>query len=336
MSIRDISIEYASEEFRRWRQATGYAKSTTNNDRMAINFLIKATSPDKVLKYVDSRHAAAALEIAGRTRNASAINGVQASLSAFFKWARANRYMRIDNDPLLGIRYQKVRKVEQDRLLIHEFKPFLDSAESPRDRAFCAIGLYLFPRASEAVSLQIKDVNLQSGTIAVTVHKTKDFDLMPISAELDRELRGWLKDYQETAGQLHPNWYLFPAMKQGRAFDDWVLAPENKISVPASIVRKTAARYGVENLDRCGMHLLRRSGARAFFDELDSQSIDGALRMTQAMLHHASVTMTEKYLGITVDRVKRDRIVQGNSMFPSLEDKNVVELRGYHLAEANG
>jgi integrase len=93
-------------------------------------------------------------------------------------------------------------------------------------------------------------------------------------------------------------------------------------------IRKAVVNMGWEDTDdRIGIHLLRASGARAWFDELNNHTIDGAPKIVQAHLHHASVVMTERYLGLTSDRTKRDRLLRGQSMFPSLAADNVVSLR---------
>ena len=70
---------------------------------------------------------------------------------------------------------------------------------------------------------------------------------------------------------------------------------------------------------------MRRSGARALFDQLVQDGYDGAIRTVQAMLHHTSVTTTEVYLGIHLDKKRRDEAIRGKVMFP-VSAENVVEL----------
>lgn len=65
------------------------------------------------------------------------------------------------------------------------------------------------------------------------------------------------------------------------------------------------------------MHTLRRSAARALFDRLATEGYDGALRLVQAMLHHAQSSTTEHYLGLTLDKKRRDDIIRGESMYPA-------------------
>lgn len=75
---------------------------------------------------------------------------------------------------------------------------------------------------------------------------------------------------------------------------------------------------------REGMHTLRRSAARARFDVLESLGYDGAIRHVQTMLGHATMAMTEHYLGLHLDRVKRNELVRGRPMFSTGE--NVVSI----------
>ena len=69
---------------------------------------------------------------------------------------------------------------------------------------------------------------------------------------------------------------------------------------------------------REGMHTLRRSGARALFNELVLEGYDGALRTVQSYLHHSSSTMTERYLGLAEDRHRRNKEFVGRNLYPSL------------------
>ena len=78
--------------------------------------------------------------------------------------------------------------------------------------------------------------------------------------------------------------------------------------------------------DRFGLHVLRRSSARARFDEMVNLGYDGALRRVSAWLHHSSVTITEIYLGLELDRAQRDEETKGKVMFPSLAAENVTQI----------
>jgi len=68
--------------------------------------------------------------------------------------------------------------------------------------------------------------------------------------------------------------------------------------------------------------------------ELVHSGYDGAMRTVQSMLHHASVTTTEGYLGIQLDKKRRDELVKGNRMFP-VSTENVIGMEE-RRSEAEG
>ena len=325
--MTEASIQDAAKQYVNWRRSQGYAHATIKNDKTALRFAIRALGAEFPVSRINQGSALRVLELASVTRTGSSVNMIQSSLSAFFRWCRMQHLMPVDQEPLLGIRYRRVPKKERKRLAASEFSAFLDAATDPRDRMFAALGIYLFLRGSEAVALRIRDVDLQEGIIGVTIFKTDDYDQMPISRELDQELRGYLAYYQQEVGDLKPEWYLVPARVQA-GFGTHKLNPTAKISRPHDVVKRTLTAYGWSDTYWQGMHLLRASGARAWFDELNSNTVDGALRLVQTHLHHASIQMTERYLGLSADRARRDELIQGAAMFPSLEEKegNVIPL----------
>jgi integrase len=322
-----LTLRNAQREYAEWRTQQGYAEATLRNDKAAFARLIKILGEDAPLASVTRDTCLSVLKTAGLTGQNSSVNTIHAGLGAMLKWARIMKYLPVDFDPLYGMRYLPQPKKEMSRLSLDQFPLLLDSAENPRDRMVIAAGLYLLLRTSEIENLRIRDVNLNEGTINVTIFKTGDFDVMPISSELDVELRRWLKTYQEQCGELKPNWYLTPARDRVLTGDDYKYKPEQPIGRTQRYIQRALKNMGLEDVyARVGIHMLRRSGARAWFDELNDQTVDGALKIVQAQLHHSSVVMTERYLGITADRTKRDRLLRGSSMFPSLAASNVIQL----------
>lgn len=323
------------------RKSHGYATNTIKNDRQALDRLLVAAGNIPTAK-LDANHIDATMAAASQTRGPGAMNAMQSSLAAFIKWAQQRGHLPRSSDPLAGRRYQKVQPRDRLRIPAADFGRVLDAAgrHHPRDRAIIAVGLFLMLRQSEARDLRVGDVNLADGEITVRIPKTKQVDVMPISSELDAELRVWLTAYTETVGKLHPEWFLLPTRfsnsvlrdaATGRYAGDGTgqavgLRPLKPCVRVHEVVKRSlgTAGYSVERME--GMHTLRRSGARALFDELSQAGYDGALRTVQAMLHHASSTMTERYLGISLDKRTRDRKLSGKLMFPSLQADNVVSL----------
>ena len=326
-------------------RSNSYAKNTVRNHVYIAREFLTCVGNIQV-RNVTSKHMDQFF--AGRQARGMApgtLNGNLAGLRALFKYATQRRYIPAGADPLAHRR--PFRLVKRDRLRIpsSEFGRLLAGCEHPQDRVVVALGLYLFLRRSEIQYLRVGDVNFHDYEMAVTVIKTKGFDHMPICSELDAELRRWLTLYGTEVGRpLKADDYLVPTrrvipymtgltaeqnvrmVKTSTVFD-----PSRPIATPERCVHRALVAFGLPVRDdmgtalREGVHTLRRSGARALFDELVKEGYDGAMRTVQSMLHHASVTTTELYLGIQLDKKRRDELVKGNRMF-ALTGDNVIGM----------
>lgn len=249
---------------------------------------------------------------------------------SFFKWARARGYMHRDSDPAFGYKFAKVPTGDRLRIPVSEWPRLGAACELPRERIVIALGLYLFLRSSEVRGIQLKHLNLSSFEMDVNRRKTRDRDVMPMSQELGEELRTYLTWYSENLGS-DPNFYLVPASRVQAGPNGFVKGsiqydPSKPYAEVHDIVKKVLHRAGYP-VHGQGNHTLRRSGARAYFDALVEAGYDGALRRVQSMLGHAKAEMTERYLGLELDRHRRNFALAGKPMFPSLKADNVVALR---------
>ena len=313
------------------------------------NVQVRNITPKKIDEFFAQR---------ARTEKPATLNLRLKFLRNLFKTAALHRY--INHDPIGHRRPMRVRPTKKTRIPAKDFPRLLECATQPIYRAATAIGLYAFLRAGEVSNLRIEDVDLDAGILYVYRDKPDEFDEMPICAELDAELRRWLTHYAEemadTWGPLKPRWYLIPRLRQpspqplrdenGQPIRDkngrWVMAwpnprylPDTRVTHPHRYIQHVleAAGYPIRDEDgvrsREGLHTLRRSGARALYDELRSgrSHHDDANRTVQAMLGHKNFTTTEIYLGLDIDRVKRNTLLAGKPMFPQPEADNVVQLR---------
>lgn len=341
-------------EFEVARRAFGLAPNTLRNQRKTLDLMLSVVGNLQV-RHVTDRHVQQFLAAAqARGHSAGTMNVHISVLRPFFEFARQRRYITQYQNPMLGVRkYTAVPKAKL-RIPASRFGHLLASAPHPRDRALVAIGLFLFLRQSEAVGLasapdsglRLGDVNLDTGEISVSVEKTRQRDVMPISEELDGELRRWLTWYHENAPRpLKPSDYLLPAKARPKwigvkgsqtlvlSEDGGTPVPDRRMLKPEHAVHRTLLVAGIPVRDqggrsnREGMHTLRRSGARALFDHLvDDGSYDGALRLVQSLLHHSSSKTTEIYLGLDLDTKKRDELLRGKPMFPVAGHGNVLPL----------
>jgi integrase len=323
MKLSDASIAYID-----YRYSHGTAEATISNYRSLFSRLRKAVGNPDMSQFGHAECDAWAA-LASDNLCAATFNSERSNLGAFLRWAHSRGLTPKGAELTESMPTRRVQKKERRRVPMSSFPALLDAAPTPRDRMVVALGLFLFLRASEVVTLRIRDVDLSSGEVAVVVHKTGDVDLMPISSELDAELRRWLSHYAELCGELQGDWLLVPA-KVGYRFHDsaTVLTPTKPMTRISDNVKAALVGIGwdVSGAGE-GVHTLRRSGARALFDTLVDAGVDGALRRVQSYLHHSSVTMTEHYIGLTQDRAVRDREAKGKPMFPSLADASVARLR---------
>jgi integrase len=317
----ESTLQHAINNYIVRRKAAGFAANTIKNDASILwRFDWFLNSPD--LEDITETDVMTFISQVGIDMQPSSLNQIQNKLSVFFKFCQEMGYAPMDWRPMGMTRKRKVLTKERRRIPLADFGKFLNCAENPRDRIVLAIGLYLFLRQSELVALKLKHLDMPERQVTVTIFKTKDSDVMPICSELHMELKRWLAYYKEQVGALDPEMYLCPPFSTR----DLVLSPYQQMTRPTRITHRAMEKYGWPLSDQKGegIHTLRRSGARALFDELDSQTIDGALRVVQSHLHHKSSVMTEKYLGITADRVKRDRLLRGEIMFPSQHIEEVA------------
>lgn len=252
----------------------------------------------------------------------------------FFTWCRARNHMPRTSEPIVGWRRNRVPEVPRTRIPVGEWHSLFAACQYPVERIVLATGLYLFLRASEQQAIQMKHIDLDAGIIKVHRTKTDEWDDMPISTELDAELRRYLTWYGQQV-TIQPDHYLIPPRIVGTLARDeenrlvagtGEIDPTRAHTKPHLIVQRILARANYPT-GREGEHTLRRSGARAYFDVLVGQGYDGALRRVQSMLGHKKSMITEVYLGLDLDRHSRNLDIAGNAMFPGLTTDNVVPIR---------
>ena len=315
----------AVTQYLTWCEATGKAQNTLRNRRTALDRFV-AVNRNPQTQAIDA-NMIDTWTVASRHLAAGSFNLAISNLRGWLRWMRVRNLVTMDVDMLMASTgRRKAPPRERRRIPLDQFPRLLDAAgdRHPRDRMVVACGLFLFLRASEIRTLRVRDVDLSSGEVQVAVHKTRDRDIMPISAELDAELRRWLAWYGEHYGPLQPDWYLCPAVGATRQpsdmnYADRELAPTSQMCPNMAVVQQALAAIGWADTAGEGVHCLRRSAARALFDELAAQSFDGAMRRVMSLLHHKSQLTTETYLGLSVDKAQRDKAVRGHSLFPSLE-----------------
>lgn len=331
--MQPIRLREAADTYRQHLVAKGLSPRTAESRYYAIRKLAESCG-DLVCGKVEPRHIDTLFSDNAHWSPSSRNNQVL-SLRKFFEWCRFRRITGKDHDPMFG--WGRVKYAHRDRLRIpvDEWPRLFEACQTPIERITLAIGLYLFLRASEMKALKLCHVHLSENLIEVYRSKTRQWDTMPISSELESHLRAHLTWLAER-GVTQPDAYLIPARAAGSRLRDnrgvfqpqkqMILNPERPHAYPWFIVQGVLERLGYPKKHEGG-HTLRRTGARAYFDQLRTEGYDSALRDVQAMLGHASVTTTEIYLGLNLDRQRRNKRLAGQPMFPAVAYANVIPIR---------
>lgn len=329
------TLSRASIGYIEFMEARGLARSTMQTAQNILGHAYRAWG-DLDLRKLEPRHIDAVF--IGKTWSTGTRNMYLLALRSFLRWCRTHRYLAADYDPTEGWTTRPLEKVERTWLTLPVLKTLLDAVTHPRDRVFIAIGIYTFLRASEIMLLRVDDIDFKRNELRVYRVKTKQQDRLPICLELQIELTAWLEYYRAEQGDLNPRWFLVPShgpnemrgvtgqrklVPTGRPGR---LRPTQRIGRPQRIVKRAFETLGIDKHGD-GCHVLRRSGARALYEELRDMGHDGAARRVQSMLGHASLVMTEKYLGLDHERMQRNEALAGKPMFGNATRLTLVAKR---------
>jgi len=244
-------------------------------------------------------------------------------LNSFFVWATKRGYLKSDLlaevEPLPVTRRTRLQ-VDAEKLL-----SLPHAMGNRRDAAFVALLINSGFRAGTATALRVGDVDLVAGSIRVHISKSHLEDVFPVTSDLAPQLGSWLRAYSRDIGRpLDADDYLFPARRASvyrwvlradgtkeRQRTDGAWKPDRMLTHPERVVQEALRLAGVAVTPGEGCHTLRRSVARAFFDQAAKSGYDGALRVTASLLHHRSTATTELYLGLSADRLRRDAALRG-------------------------
>lgn len=330
------------------------SEQTVKNKRTHLSRLVRTAGPDTPPREITVIDMDNTYTLLRKTNAAGGMNNARATFGKFFAWCRARQYVPVSHDP--SFREDRWHDKPRKRLWIdfEEFDTVLNKPEHPRDRMIVALGLYLLLRESEVQRIKLGQIDLDEGwihdvEISKKQGKETTYDKMPINEDLDRELRKWLKAYTEEVGPLKAEYYLIPSREAVRDRDPekscyskedpvtLVLRPSLHCGTPARVVGDIlrSLGYPATNTETgrkyaYGIHILRRSGARAWFDGLREMGYDGALQFVRAMLHHETVATTELYLGLDNEKNQRDKLVRARPAFGGRTRSNgnkVVDMR---------
>lgn len=331
MASRRLRLSEAAERYQHHCKARKFADGTLKDQRVALNLLQRVIG-DLLLDSITGAHIDQVFNSyawAHSTRNKRV-----GQYKAFFNWCRGSRFMNPMLNPMIGWRQSEPPTLAHLRIPFAEWPRLFDACQHPQERIVIATGLFLFLRASEQQALRIGDIELNENRVTVWRSKVKRHQIMPISTELETEIREWLTHLSanyEVQDEHHFVCARNKDLKQDPITHKWIagtgtLNLTRPVHKPHLIVQRVLRRAGFKVEKGQGEHTLRRSGARAYFDHLVANGYDGALRQVQTLLGHKHSRMTEVYLGIDLDQQRVLETLAGKPMFPV--GGNLVPIRG--------
>lgn len=332
----------AIEDFHAHRESMGIAKMTQKSEKGVLRRFLTITG-NILVESVQEYHIDSYFKEASKTRSARSRGIDTTTLRTFFSWAERTKRLGRNGNPMAFRRPPRFTPREWRGITVSKVPALLDSAKSPRDRILLATACFLMGRSVEFQQLRISNVRLDTGDVSYQIPKTYKTDLLPISAEYDEELRRWLTWYAgHVQGMLpvktlDPNWYLIPAqtasrLRGYRLVDEQRLVPTRPVRFTHRIAQYALEAVGYPTRDENGkslnegMHTIRRSMARALYEQLRDEGDPQPVETVRAMLNHSTEAQTRHYIGLQSEREHRDARIKGRAMFPSLRAGNVVRL----------
>lgn len=236
---------------------------------------------------------------------------------SFFTYCQRVRKWVVD-DPSLTLTAPKPMPEPRERLDAAELLALLDTAAWPQHRIILALAMNCGLRAGEIKRLRIAD--WWGDRLRVRVDKTREVDDMPVTAELRAELTEWMRHYSHECPGLRRSHPLVPSQYVSNINRRVTYRPDRgSIGDPEDVVKAGLATLGWEVVTGEGIHTVRRSIARVFYDAAVAENGDNdALLATMRLLHHSKPTTTLLYIGVDKQTEERDALLCGRSFLPRL------------------
>ena len=212
-------------------------------------------------------------------------------LKTFLLYCQKKGYVKKDLRKFIIVP-PRLKKVLKRVLSIEEMDRFLDAPSNNtiigiRDRALLELS-YSGLRANEMLKLELKYVDLDTNAVTIVSAKGEKDRVVPMTSEAIYWIRRWLNRRHEFIGKNEDAGYLFITKSAKticrKNFSVLIKKYAKKVHIPIDIsphdLRRTTATHLAEN------------GA--------------PIRLIQALLGHATLKVTTKYLRLTDEKIKKE------------------------------
>lgn len=283
-----VPIFYKYEEYLRVEKAVSKntLRAYMNDLKEFMNFIGSGMDAKNILP----AHVREFIAVLMKGRRRSSVSRKLASVRTFFRFLE--REGLIDVDPSEGILFPKKEKRIPNFLTISEAEKFVESPKeniplSVRDRAILEVLYGCGLRVAELSGLNLDSVDLNAELIRVLGKGGKE-RIVPLGARAKEALVVYLlkeRKFLEEKGRLIDNNALFLNYSGGRLTTRGIARLVKKYKVLAGLIKKVTP------------HVLRHTFATHLLE-------GGAdLRAIQEMLGHSSLSTTQNYTHVSVDRL---------------------------------
>ena len=295
-TIRSDYYNHLCSEFKSWLHALGYGASTQQKFLTGVRELLGWLEANGIgdISGVDS-------EVIGRYKiyletrpnyirggglSAATITSRLYVASLFFSSLTAQG--RIAQDPMSGLLYDGPVTRRENLLSVGDIKTIYAKAETAKDTALLSLLYGCGLRLSEAIGLDVGDVNLRTGFLYVRRSKNGQSRTVPLSGRVKEGLQSYL--YKERGQYVAPRYgtAAFMLNSCGRRMQAGTYRKR---------LRYLLARSGITGAVSC--HHLRHAIA--------THLLESGMKLEQVkdFLGHRKITTTQAYTHINADYLKQ-------------------------------
>lgn len=197
----------------------------------------------------------------------------------------------------------------------------------PRDRIMFVVAMNTGIRNQDLAALTVGDGDLNANILSAYIAKKKKTLAFPVDPKFRQEILDWYEIYADLLGLdsirgLRNGFTLIPPLRGrplaggGHRLD---VKTSDHLVHPQDILKRYLVDMGFETHNKnskydnkcnnLGLHILRRSGARALMNVAAARGHKNPIRVAQTFLDHESQKVTEVYVGVDLDMAERDEIL---------------------------